>query len=112
MQRAIRDLREDWRTRPEHRHPYLSPPDILPTVIHGGEWMVTYPSSCAVTLSVQYMPSRVDADGSGAAVFEEVEERLNAAAAADPWFTEHPIRWHWPCDICLLYTSPSPRDRG
>jgi len=99
VQRAIRDLREDWRTRPEHAHPYLSPPDILPTVIRGGEWMVTYPSSCEVTLSVQYMPARVDAEGSGAAVFGEVEDRLNAAVAADPWFEEHPIRWHWPCDI-------------
>jgi acetylornithine deacetylase len=96
---AIRALREDWRTRPEHQHPHLHAPDILPTVIKGGEWMVTYPSSCEVTLSVQYMPGRVDENGTGQAVFDEVEAWLNAAAAKDDWLTEHPLEWEWPCDI-------------
>ncbi|MEI6725056.1 MAG: ArgE/DapE family deacylase [Actinomycetes bacterium] len=96
---AIRTIREDWRTRPDHLHPYLSPPDILTTVIHGGEWMVTYPSSCEITLSVQYLPGSVDADGTGQAVFDEVERRINAAAATDSWLAEHPLRWDWPCDI-------------
>ena len=95
---AIRALREEWRTRPDHRHPYLHPPDILPTVIKGGEWMVTYPSSCEVTLSVQYMPGRVDENGTGQAVFDEVEAYLNAAAK-DDWLAEHPLEWEWPCDI-------------
>jgi acetylornithine deacetylase len=96
---AIRALREQWRTRPEHQHPYLHVPDILPTVIAGGEWMVTYPSSCEATLSVQYMPGSVDASGTGQAVFEEVEAFINAAAAKDDWLAEHPLEWEWPCDI-------------
>ena len=34
-------------------------PHVLPTVIKGGEWMVTYPSSCEAVLSRgQYMPGR------------------------------------------------------
>ena len=45
--------------------PYLHAPHVLPTVIKGGEWMVTYPSSCEATLSVQYMPGQVDGDGGG-----------------------------------------------
>ena len=96
---AIRALRADWATRPEHRHPYLHAPDILPTLIRGGEWMVTYPSSCEATLSIQYMPSRVDANGTGQAVFDEVETFINAAAARDDWLAEHPPQWTWPCDI-------------
>ena len=47
--------------------------DVLPTVIKGGEWMVTYPSSCETVLSVQYMPGRVDGDRGGQDVFDEVE---------------------------------------
>ena len=96
---AIRTIREDWRTRPDHQHRYLSPPDILTTVIKGGEWMVTYPSSCEITLSVQYLPGRVDAAGTGRAVFDEVERRINAVASSDSWLAEHPLRWEWPCDI-------------
>ena len=96
---AINTIRDDWRTRPDHQHRYLAPPDILTTVIRGGEWMVTYPSSCEITLSVQYMPGRVDADGTGQAVFDEVEARIGAVAAGDSWLVEHPLRWEWPCDI-------------
>jgi len=96
---AIRALREEWRQRQDHQHPYLHTPDILPTVIKGGEWMVTYPSSCEATLSVQYMPGRVDANDTGQAVFEEVEDFINAAAAKDDWLAEHPLEWTWPCDI-------------
>jgi acetylornithine deacetylase len=96
---AIRALRADWAQRPEHRHPYLDAPDILPTVIKGGEWMVTYPSSCEATLSVQYMPGRVDENGTGQAVFDEVEAFISAAAANDDWLAEHPLEWEWPCDI-------------
>ncbi len=96
---AMRALREDWRRRPEHQHPYLHAPDILPTVIKGGEWMVTYPSSCEAVLSVQYMPGRVDAAGTGQTVFDEVEAFVTAAAAKDDWLAEHPPEWQWPCDI-------------
>ena len=68
-------------------------------MIRGGEWMVTYPSSCEVTLDVQYLPAQVDEEGTGRAVFREVERFVNAAAASDPWLAEHPPRWEWPCDV-------------
>ena len=92
---AIRNLREDWRTRTEYTHPLLSPGDIVPTVVRGGEWMVTYPSSCELTLDVQYLPAQADEQASGQRVFREVENYLNAAAASDPWLAEHPLRWAW-----------------
>ncbi len=96
---AIRALRAEWARRDEHQHPYLHRPDILPTVIKGGEWMVTYPSSCEATLSIQYLPGRVDENGTGQAVFDEVEAFIGAAAAKDDWLAEHPPEWEWPCDI-------------
>ena len=96
---SLHALREDWSRRPEHQHKYLHVPDVLPTVIKGGEWMVTYPSSCEAILSVQYMPGRVDGDRGGQDVFDEVEEWVRAATDRDDWLAEHPPEWEWPCDI-------------
>ena len=96
---SLHALREDWSRRPEHQHKYLHTPDVLPTVIKGGEWMVTYPSSCEVVLSVQYMPGRVDGARGGQDVFDEVEAWVKAAADQDDWLAEHPPEWDWPCDI-------------
>ena len=95
---AIKDLREDWRTRTDYVHPLLSYGDIVPTLVRGGEWMVTYPSACELTLDVQYLPTQVDDEGSGGAVCREVEKYVNAAAAGDPWLVEHPLVWEWPYD--------------
>ena len=72
---------------------------VLPTVIKGGEWMVTYPSSCEAVLSVQYMPGPVDGDRGGQDVFDEVEAWVRAATDRDDWLAEHPPEWEWPCDI-------------
>ena len=88
---AIRALREDWRGRADGRHPLLAPPDIVPTMLHAGEWMVTYPDSCVLTCDAQYLPARLDPAGYGKGVREEIAAQLHAAAAADPWLAEHPI---------------------
>jgi len=88
---AVRSLREDWRTRADGRHPLLAPPDIVPTMVTGGEWMVTYPDRCVLTCDAQYLPVRVEDCGWGPGVRLEIEERLRAFAAADPWLSEHPL---------------------
>jgi acetylornithine deacetylase len=87
---GIRTLRDDWRTRPDGRHPLLAPPDIVPTMINAGEWMVTYPDACVITCDAQYLPVRLDPAGYGKGVREEIAARLLAAAAADPWLAKHP----------------------
>ena len=56
---AIRRLREEWALRP--RHPYLSPPDCVPTVVRGGEWIVSYPARCALDCHIEYLPEQADA---------------------------------------------------
>jgi acetylornithine deacetylase len=95
----VAKIREEWRTRPDHRHPYLAPGDIVPTIISGGTWVVTIPHEASVTLEVMYLPGHLDADGTGRAVEREVTERLNAAVAGDPWFAEHPLRITWTEDV-------------
>ena len=92
---AIKELREEWRTRSDHQHPLLPPGDIIPTIISGGEWEVTYPPSCTISCDVQYVPAQADADGSGSTIKGEIMQRLNTAALADPWFVEHPLGWEW-----------------
>jgi len=96
---GIQALREEWRGRPDHRHPLLVPGDIVPTIVHGGTWMVTYPASCDVTCDITYLPGHVDAEGTGKAVEAEVIDRLTAAVAGDPWFAEHPLRFTWGDDV-------------
>lgn len=96
---AIQRLREDWRTRPDQQHPLLSPGDIVPTVVKGGSWVVTYPASCELTCDATYLPGQVDAAGTGKRTEDEIVACLEAAASADPWLREHPLQWSWSCDV-------------
>jgi len=90
---ALRRLREEWALRP--RHPYLSAPDIVPTMIKGGEWLVSYPARCTLDCHVEYLPDQADAVGWGSDVETEIEAWIAAAAAADPWLEQHPPVIEW-----------------
>jgi acetylornithine deacetylase len=94
---AIKSLRAEWAERPGLDHPYLSRPSLLPTVARSGEWAVTYPASCDLTLAVMYVPAMADSRGWGAEVRREVEEWIARESARDDWLAEHPptIEW-WP----------------
>jgi acetylornithine deacetylase len=103
---AIMRLREEWRTRADLQHPYLSPPDMVPTIMHAGEWPVTYPASCAITAAVLFPPAFADGDGYGSRVRAEVEEWVGRACAADPWLVEHPPSFTWTADIPPMEIPP------
>jgi acetylornithine deacetylase len=90
---AIRRLREHWALR--ERHPYLSAADCVPTMIGGGEWIVSYPASCRLDCHIHYLPDQADADGWGSAVEQEFIEWVRRATAADPWLAAHPPRIDW-----------------
>ena len=96
---AAQRLRDEWRDRPDQQHPLLPPGDIVPVIIKGGTWEVTYPADCTVAFDVTYLPGRLDADGTGRAVEAEIVEWIERAVATDPWFAEHPLAWRWNCDI-------------
>lgn len=96
---ALRRLQEDWRTRSAYRHPYLDPGEIVATMIAGGEWIVSYPSACALTYHVEYLPAQADANGWGAAVEREITEWVLRAAAADPWLAENPPTFSWAPEV-------------
>jgi acetylornithine deacetylase len=87
---AVAGLRSEWAARPEFEHPYLSTPSLLATMARGGEWPVTYPASCELTLAVMHLPGQ-------RGVREEVERWIATETVRDDWLREHPpeIEW-WP----------------
>ncbi|MDX6599915.1 MAG: acetylornithine deacetylase [Gaiellales bacterium] len=90
---AVRRLREHWAERP--RHPYLSPGDCVPTIVAGGEWLVSYPAVCTLECHIEYLPDRADERGYGSLVEREFTDWIADAAAADPWLREHPPEIVW-----------------
>ena len=104
---AISALREDWASRDGLSHPVLSRPSLLPTMARSGEWPVTYPASCELTIAVMYVPAQADAEGWGSLVRREVERQIVGAARDDDWLAEHPpvIEW-WPNAVMPLEIPP------
>ena len=96
---ALRRLQDDWQSRRSHRHPYLAPGEIVPTMIAGGEWIVSYPATCSLTYHVEYLPAQADAEGWGSAVEREITDWVMRAAAADPWLAEHPPTLTWAPEV-------------
>ena len=96
-----------WTTAAGSSHPYLSPPSLLPTLARAGEWAVTYPASCELTIAVMYLPAQADASGWGSEVRREVEEWIARETAQDDWLREHPpvIEW-WPNRVMPFEISP------
>lgn len=81
--KALEELTDQWRTRPDKQHELLDPDIVIPTVITGGEWPVTYPERVEITFGTQFMPGTADKQ-------EEIEAQLRRVAALDPWMREHP----------------------
>jgi acetylornithine deacetylase len=90
---AIRRLREHWALR--YRHRYLSPPDCVPTIVSGGEWIVSYPATCQLECHLEYLPEQADDEGWGSLVEQEFADWIGRAAAADSWLAAHPPRVTW-----------------
>jgi acetylornithine deacetylase len=96
---AVQTLRDHWRARSDLGHPLLSVGDVVPTIIRGGDWQVTYPSRCEITCDVTYLPAQLDDQRTGRNVERELRQWIDAAAAQDDWLSEHPLEWAWDCDV-------------
>ena len=93
---AIESLRREWATRREYEHPHVSPPSLLATMVRAGEWPVTYPASCELTIATMFVAAQADEAGWGSAVRREVEEWIvRDCAAHDDWLAEHPPSFDW-----------------
>jgi acetylornithine deacetylase len=93
---AIDSLRSEWARRRDYDHPHLSPPSLLPTMARAGEWAVTYPAACELTIATMYVAAQADEQGGGSHVRREVEEWIvRECAAHDDWLAEHPPTFDW-----------------
>jgi acetylornithine deacetylase len=103
---AIRSLREEWQGRAGLDHVRLSRPSLLPTMVSAGEWPVTYPAECELTIAVMYLPVQADGRGFGGDVCREVEEWIRRETAHDDWLAAHPpvVEW-WPNGVMPLEIS-------
>jgi acetylornithine deacetylase len=90
---AVGRLREHWALRP--RHPHLSPGDCVPTIIAGGEWLVSDPAVCTLECHIEYLPDRADEGGYGSLVEREFADWIAAAAAEDEWLAANPPEIAW-----------------
>ncbi len=108
---AVGALRREWSGHPDHRHPYLSPGTVVPVIVEGGEWFVTYPATARLTCELMYLPGAADSaatDGRrGRRVAEEFQRWIGAASAGDPWLAEHPPRISWGSDIPPAEIEPT-----
>jgi acetylornithine deacetylase len=92
---AMQSLRARWERAPGLDHAHLSRPSLLPTIARAGEWPVTYPAHCDLTMAVMYVPAQADSTGWGADVRREVEEWILAESAADDWLATNPPTFDW-----------------
>ena len=96
----VRRINDDWRARPDQRHSFLAPGDIVPVLVDGGTWDVTYPAFCDLILDCHYLPAQWHAARGADLVKAEVRRRIDAAAAAaDDWLAAHPIAWEWEWEV-------------
>jgi acetylornithine deacetylase len=95
VHRAIRRFERAWQEREQQRDPRFSPGHIAPTLISGGEWIVSHPATCRLVYHLAYPPSDADERGWGSEIARELEDAVAAAARDDPWLAEHPPVVEW-----------------
>lgn len=97
--RAVDELRSHWETSPAQRHRHLAPGTIVPVLMSGGEWFVTYPSRAELTCELMYLPTTADAGGGGGLVAAEFERWIRNATVDDEWLQQNPPSIDWGSDI-------------
>jgi acetylornithine deacetylase len=105
---AIQALRREWHARDDLDHPLLSRPSLLPTMARSGEWPVTYPAECELTVAVMFVPGQADEQGWGSGVRREFEQWLARETSRDDWLAENPPVVEWaPNHVMSMEIAPA-----
>ena len=62
----------------------------MPTIVSGGEWLVSYPASCTLECHIEYLPDRADEAGYGSRVEQEFSDWIWEAPRRTTWLLLHP----------------------
>ncbi|MEV4547982.1 ArgE/DapE family deacylase [Nonomuraea wenchangensis] len=91
---ALRALEDEWARH--NRHPLFPPGyfNLLPGVLRANPSGILVPFFLADELTVEYCVYH-HPDRSNEEVIAEIEGRVLAACAADPWLREHPPVFEW-----------------
>jgi acetylornithine deacetylase len=101
---ALKELEAKWRK--EWEDPYLAPGVLVPTIIQGGEWWVSYPERCTVRFNINYLPGQSDAGGWGVSVKDEIVQQVAAAVADDSWLAANPPAFQWDVNLPAAGIDP------
>lgn len=87
---GLQDLERHWAVTKSY--PGLRPGSntINPAVIEGGRHAAFIADECRLWITVHFLPDETHDD-----VVAEIEDHLNAIAAADPWMKENPLIFEW-----------------
>jgi acetylornithine deacetylase len=96
---ALRTRNDDWRLRPDKQHDLMAAPQILTTIMKGGNFASNWPESASAVLNVCYLPSEADRDGGGSAIKAELVDCVQAAARRDSWLRDHLPEIDWLIDF-------------
>ncbi len=80
---GLEELTREWSLVPEKQHKYCHPDSVMPTVIHGGDWLVKYPEKVEILFEANHIPATKD-------LFGEISEKVQSIANTDPWMKAHP----------------------
>ena len=81
--RALEELTEEWSNRPDTQHKLLDPNHIVPTVIRGGKWAISYPEKVELEFTSNFIPQTEY-------ILKEIETKIMRVAETDPWLKENP----------------------
>jgi len=72
------------------RHPYLPPPTLCFTVIHGGDSSSTVPEKCVLDMSLHFHPCETENGRIGSRIDAQLRDEIARFVGSDPWLSANP----------------------
>lgn len=84
----MREVERNWAI--SKRHPYLPPPTLCFTVIHGGDSSSTVPEKCVLDMSLHFHPCETENGRIGSRIDAQLRDEIARFVGADPWLSANP----------------------
>lgn len=84
----MREVERNWAI--SKRHPYLPPPTLCFTVIHGGDSSSTVPEKCVLDMSLHFHPCETENGRIGSRIDAQLRDETARFVGSDPWLSANP----------------------